>query len=78
MNKSQRVVWLTQQIEKIDSAIANVLEAGQEFETRDGRVKMANLTTLQEMRNGYATELAELQGEDSGFTDTVHLKFNGC
>lgn len=61
---------------KIEEAINNVLEAGQEFQTRNGRVKQANLQTLQQQLATIESEIATL--ENSDYTDTEKLIFRGC
>lgn len=62
--------------EKLQNAIDNVLEAGQEFQTRTGRVKMANLQTMQQQLANLESEIADLQG--NGYTDTECYVFRGC
>lgn len=61
---------------KIEEAINNVLEAGQEFQTRNGRVKQANLQTLQQQLANVEMEISSL--EHSRYTDTQILVFKGC
>lgn len=61
---------------KIQEAIDNVLEAGQEFQTRTGRVKMANLQTLQNQLAAIENEIASLEG--SNYTDTEQFVYRGC
>lgn len=62
--------------DKVQTAIDNVLEAGQEFQTRTGRVKMANLQTLQQQLANLDSEINALRGD--GYTDTELLVFRGC
>lgn len=62
--------------QKVQDAIDNVLEAGQEFQTRTGRVKMANLQTLQQQLANLDNEISELQGD--GYTDTECYVYRGC
>lgn len=62
--------------EKLQAAIDNVLEAGQEFQTRTGRVKMANLQTLQQQLANLDNEISEIKGD--GYTDTELLVYRGC
>lgn len=61
---------------KIEEAINNVLEAGQEFQTRNGRVKQVPLSTLRQELNSIEMEINAL--EHSGYTDTQILVFRGC
>lgn len=61
---------------KIEEAIENVLEAGQEFQTRNGRVKQANLQTLQQQLANIESEISLL--EHSDYTDTEKFVFRGC
>lgn len=62
--------------EKLQAAIDNVLEAGQEFQTRTGRVKMPNLQALQQQLANLDNEISEMKGD--GYTDTELLVFRGC
>ena len=62
--------------EKIQEAIDNVLEGGQEIQTRTGRVKLANLKTLQEQLASVEAEISDR--ENSGYTDTECFVFRGC
>lgn len=62
--------------QKLQDAIDNVLEAGQEFQTRTGRVKMANLQTLQQQLANLDNEISEIKGD--GYTDTELLVYRGC
>jgi hypothetical protein len=61
--------------EKVQTAIDNILEAGQEFQTRDGRVKFANLSKLYDRLSYLDNAIAAAEG-NSGY-NTVHLKFGG-
>lgn len=61
---------------KLQEAIDNVLEAGQEFQTRTGRVKQANLETLQRQLAQVNNQIAEMQGND--YTDTECFVYRGC
>lgn len=67
---------LLERRQKLQDAIDNVLEAGQEFQTRTGRVKMANLQTLQQQLANLDREISDLQG--NGYTDTECYVFRGC
>lgn len=64
--------------EKLLETINNVLEAGQEFQTRTGRVKQVNLPTLQAQLASIDAQIAELKGASSAYTDTELLVFRGC
>ena len=67
---------LKQRREKLQEAIDNVLEAGQEFQTRTGRVKMARLETLQAQLASIEAEISDR--ECNGYTDTENFVFRGC
>lgn len=71
-----RLETLLERREKLQQAIDNVLEAGQEFQTRTGRVKMANLQTLQQQLASLDSEIAEMQSDT--YTDTELYVFRGC
>ena len=70
------LVELKERKTKIQEAIDNVLEAGQEFQTRNGRVKQANLQTLQTQLANIESEISML--EKSNYTDTEKFVFRGC
>lgn len=61
---------------KIQEAIDNVLEAGQEFQTRNGRVKQANLEVLQKQLATVESDIASLKSDT--YTDTEIFVFRGC
>jgi hypothetical protein len=61
--------------EKVQAAIDNILEAGQEFQTRDGRVKFANLSKLYDRLAYLDNAIAAAEG-NSGY-NTAYLKFGG-
>lgn len=69
---------LKERRQKLLDAIDNVLEAGQEFQTRNGRVKQANLTTLQNQLANIEAEIAELECSSTSYTDTELFVFRGC
>ena len=60
--------------EKVQAAIDNILEAGQEFQTRDGRVKFANLSRLYDRLAYLDNAIAAAQGNSY---NTAYLKFGG-
>ena len=60
--------------EKVQAAIDNILEAGQEFQTRDGRVKFANLSKLYDRLAYLDNAIAAAQGTNC---NTAYLKFGG-
>lgn len=68
---------LRKEKEQLEQAYQNILEAGQEFQTRDGRVKQANLKEVMARLNAVKAEIAQYEYETGGRTDTVFLKFNG-
>lgn len=55
----------------------NILEGGQEFQTRDGRVKQASLDTIMNRLASIQYELSQFEEVYGGMTDTVRLKFGG-
>ena len=65
---------LTAEREKVQAAIDNILEAGQEFQTRDGRVKFANLSKLYDRLAYLDNAIAAAQGTNC---NTAYLKFGG-
>lgn len=68
---------LRKEKEQLEQAYQNILEAGQEFQTRDGRVKQASLKEVMARLNAVKAEIAQYEYEAGGRTDTVFLKFNG-
>lgn len=67
---------LLERKQKIQESIDNVLEAGQEFQTRNGRVKQANLDTLQRQLAQIESEIADIS--QNTYTDTEILRYRGC
>lgn len=67
---------LTKQKEALQQAITNILEAGQEFQTRNGRVRQADLAQLQKQLALVESQLAELNG--GGRSMTTRLVYGGC
>ena len=66
---------LKEEREQVKTAIKNILEAGQEFQTRDGRVKFANLDKLYARLNQLDTAIASANG--NGGANTFYYKFGG-
>ena len=60
---------------KVQEAINNILEAGQEYQTRSGRVKFANLDKLYE-RLAYLDNAIAV-AESNGSYNTVYQEFRG-
>ncbi len=60
----------------IQTAITNILEGGQEFQTRNARVKMPALENLQSQLSEIDSELSSM-GAGTNST-TVLLKYGGC
>lgn len=58
---------------KVQEAIDNVLEAGQEFQTREGRVKQVSIDSLYERMSIIDAAIESRGGGDT--TDTVLLKY---
>lgn len=63
--------------EALEKARLNILEGGQEFQTRDGRVKQAQLETIMNRLSNIQSELSQFDNSYGGMTDTVRLKFGG-
>lgn len=68
---------LIQEKEALESARMNILEGGQEFQTRDGRVKMASLETIMSRLAEVNAQISQIDVVNGGMTDTVKLKFGG-
>jgi hypothetical protein len=60
---------------ELQAAITNVLEAGQEFHTRNARVKQASLDSLRAELANIDTQLSAYN--DSGMTHTTLLVYGG-
>lgn len=61
---------------ELQEAIHNVLEAGQEFQTRTGRVKMPNIDSLRRQLSEINNQIASIKGND--YTDTECFVYRGC
>ncbi len=61
--------------EKVQEAINNILEAGQEYQTRSGRVKFANLDKLYERLGYLDNAIAAAQGNNG--CNVAYLQFGG-
>ena len=61
--------------EKVQEAINNILEAGQEYQTRSGRVKFANLDKLYDRLSYLDNAIAAATGNDN--CNTVYQQFGG-
>ena len=68
------IATLRAEREKVQVAIDNILEAGQEFQTRDGRVKFANLSKLYDRLAYLDNAIAAAGGTNC---NTAYLKFGG-
>lgn len=68
---------LLKEKEALENARMNILEGGQEFQTRDGRVKMASLETITSRLAEVQSALNQMDAVDGGMTDTVKLRFGG-
>lgn len=60
--------------EKVQAAIDNILEGGQEFQTRSSRVKQAQLSDLYNRLSYLDNAIAAAQGNNC---DVVHMQFGG-
>ena len=67
---------LLEERNKTQEAIDNVLEAGQEFQTRTGRVKQVPLESLRRQLADINNRIADLQQTD--YTDTECFVYRGC
>ena len=54
-----RLEDLRKEKEQLEQAYQNILEAGQEFQTRDGRVKQANLKEVMARLNAVKAEITQ-------------------
>ena len=66
---------LLEERDNLKATIKNILEGGQEFQTRDGRVRQANLQTLYDRLGQVENAIAA--AECDGGANTVLLKFEG-
>lgn len=66
---------LKERRDKVQAAIDNILEAGQEFQTRASRVKFANLNTLYDELHNLDNAIAAAEAQ--GGTNTTYLQFGG-
>ena len=60
---------------KVQEAINNILEAGQEYQTRSGRVKFANLDKLYDRLAYLDNAIASAEG--NGGCNVAYLEFRG-
>lgn len=60
---------------KVQEAINNILEAGQEYQTRSGRVKFANLDKLYDRLAYLDNAIAAAEG--NGGCNVAYLEFRG-
>ena len=67
---------LQKEKEALETARMNILEGGQEFQTRDGRVKMASLETIMQRLAEVNSALNQIDSVN-GMADSVRLKFGG-
>ena len=72
-----RLEELQDELKILTTTYKNILEGGQEFQTRDGRVKQANLSDVKAQINAVRAEIAELTSASNGMTDTIRLKWGG-
>lgn len=67
---------LLQELDQLNATIKNIMEGGQEFDTRDGRVKFPALRELYARRAEVQNALAVMECGSSG-ANTVLIKFGG-
>lgn len=65
--------YLLEERKQLQAAIKSILEAGQEFQTRDGRVRQANLDKLYKRLDAVNAALSD----SDSMTDTVLLRYDG-
>lgn len=68
---------LQKELELLKETRQNILEGGQEFQTRDGRVKQANLNDINRQIAEVKAQIADLNPRQGMNTETVLMKFNG-
>ena len=61
--------------EKVQEAINNILEAGQEYQTRSGRVKFANLDNLYDRLAYLDNAIAAVESNNG--CNVAYLQFGG-
>lgn len=62
---------------QLQEAMKNVLEGGEEFQTRNARVKQTSYETLAAQLKDVENQLAELDEAEGGRAMVTHLKFGG-
>lgn len=72
-----RLDELQEELTLLRTTYKNILEGGQEFQTRAGRVKQANLSDVKAQINAVQAEIAELSSTSGGNTDTIRYKWGG-
>lgn len=72
-----RLEELQEELTLLRTTYKNILEGGQEFQTRAGRVKQANLSDVKAQINAVMAEIAEINSTANGTTDTIRLKWGG-
>ncbi len=72
-----RLDELQEELKLLRTTYKNILEGGQEFQTRAGRVKQANLSDVKAQINAVMAEIAEINSNANGTTDTIRLKWGG-
>ena len=70
-----RLEELKEERADIKQSIKDILEGGQEFQTRNGRVKQVSLRTLYNRLAIVDAQINELTGD---YTDVEHYVFGGC
>jgi hypothetical protein len=66
------VTDLQTELDTINAAINTILTGGQEIQTRTGRVKLADLATLQAKKADLERQIAYQSGSIGGFVDVVY------
>lgn len=66
------VATLETELAEVNAAISAVLSGGQEIQTRTGRVRLADLATLQAKKADLERQINYQSGSIGGFVDVVY------
>lgn len=65
---------LKERRDKLKETYYNILSAGQEFQTRTGRVKQADLAQVRQDLQAIEAQIASMEGQKDGMTDKILLE----
>lgn len=65
---------LKERRDKLKETYYNILSAGQEFQTRTGRVKQADLEQVRQDLQAVEAQIASMEGQKDGMTDKILLE----